>query len=113
MRKDRIMTITEFLLARIAEDEAAAREALSDRPWADRIWPPEVHDDGVRNVAVAYSPPRVLAECAAKRAIVAAAEEMTGPPPMAYADYVRAVRILRALATVHADHPDYRQEWKP
>lgn len=72
------VTISGFLLARIAEDEQEARDAIA---WRDRIQfdhPPVVldmslqawPDSGVPGVLV--GPERVLAECRAKRAIVEA-----------------------------------------
>ena len=82
------MTLTEFLLARIAEDEAVATLVQS-----------------------------VLAEDAAKRAIVA----LHGPVGIdcrscgtAYehgVDY--PCPTLRALAVPYANHPDYDQAWRP
>ena len=67
------MNITEFLEARIAEDELRAN-----------YYGP-----------LAMGTARVLAECAAKRAII-----IYSPP-----------KTIQYLAAVYADHPDYRQEW--
>lgn len=76
------MTITEFLLARIAEDEERARAAHYDgQQWiaeeeavvaADRDWDPVMFLDRKKDAAHAanWSPARVLAECEAKRCIV-------------------------------------------
>lgn len=80
-------TLTEFLLARIAEDEEAARVAARCSSWdwtahgsillyldADRNAEPlgQVEnyrqDDALRHIA-RYGPTRVLAECEAKRRI--------------------------------------------
>jgi hypothetical protein len=91
------MTITEFLEARIAEDEAAAR-AATPSPWTlyDRGvgWEipelPEVHDGLTFSKSDAHyvarnQPGRALAECAAKRAIIGLHTSETwsvpGPPP--------------------------------
>ncbi|WP_427130343.1 DUF6221 family protein [Pseudarthrobacter sp. S9] len=96
------MTITDFLSARIAEDEYDANRELS---W------------GTTQTLTRMNA-RVLAECAAKRAIVAMAPDDDGyvkigdwescsdscPPLVAEA-------AIRALAAVYADHPDYLQEW--
>ncbi len=127
------MTITEFLEARIAEDEETAMRADSGR------WLPE--DKGIsfefygdefpdseaqarlvadtkanQNHIAQWDPARVLAECAAKRAIIALADDVEymdgritsewGGPNDGTAD-----DILKALAAVYKDHPDYRQEW--
>jgi len=106
------MTITDFLLARIAEDEAALERTG-----------PFPHSTHGRDLVGTYradcpdcigvpSRKRVLAECAAKRAIVSECRpgtlddldsgEDAQPAPM---------WVARALAAVYADHPDYRQEW--
>lgn len=79
------MTITEFLEARITEDEAAARECLEPKnlvPYSDDRIPaikPEEWGDLVDNYlggpmgkhCARHDPTRVLADCAAKRAILA------------------------------------------
>ena len=133
------MTIVEFLLARIAEDEALAEAAIDDHPH----WLAMGHDlyqyeggvasgylavdrrvpQGVEHIAN-WDPARVLAECQAKRAIIEHAEEATGldisvdndraigPRDLDADPYVGDL-ILRHLAAVYADHPDYREEWKP
>ena len=159
------MTLTEFLLARIAEDEAVAREASGSTvvgepynwrpsPNGDE-WgvphrsgpetevlvalrpavpqPPEVmsgqwgqvavweDEDGdwlptARHIA-RHDPARVLAECAAKRRIVEQCEEMCERDRMdagtGYWEVAAdaSLAAVRALASVYADHPDYRQEW--
>ena len=84
------MTITEFLLARIAEDEAVARA------WRTRI------DQG--EIPILFHgvviPDRVLAECAAKRRIVEG-----------WRDEYHDTWVLMHLASVYADHPDYDPAW--
>uniref|UniRef100_UPI003F494537 DUF6221 family protein n=1 Tax=Arthrobacter silvisoli TaxID=2291022 RepID=UPI003F494537 len=89
------MNITEFLEARIGEDEAAAKRG----GW---------HNGGGTFANDNYGclliqPARVLAECAAKRAIIEDFGwlELSGVPNSP----------LRAIAAVYADHPDYQQEW--
>lgn len=69
-----------------------------------------------------HDPARVLREVAAKRAIIEAADEATsndmsvdsdrrvGSRNMAEEPYVGDL-ILRALAGVYSDHPDYRTGW--
>jgi len=115
------MSVTEFLLARIAEDEAAATAAVEFdygvSAWCDDGDPVNAH-------IARHDPARVLAECQAKRAIIEQADEASGldamvdndravgPRDMETDPYVGDV-ILRHLAGVYADHPDYRQEWKP
>lgn len=109
------MTITEFLIARIAEDEAAANEQDGAEYHTDGAWP-----DGMAA--------RVLAECAAKRAIIEAHPDGNAAYKDAAGAYLPMFRgycatcsdhevepwpcpTLRAIAAVYADHPDYRQEW--
>lgn len=102
------MSIIEFLEARIAEDETHARAAA---PWATGSrhegqpldW--SIHFDR-------WSPARVLAECAAKRAIIA---ECGPDHEYAIARHddptETASMVIYALAAVYKDHPDYQQEW--
>ena len=111
------MTLTEFLLARIAEDEGKIHGDWSDGRGL-HIITEEMFD-------------RMLAECEAKRRIVGIHEldpievyswgttgggcglcdhscetggDTWGHDPC---------ETLKALALPYADHPDYRQEWKP
>ena len=88
------MNITEFLEARISEDEAAAQKlALTDRRPVLSI------------ASTVNHPARVLAECAAKRAIIERVSPGDGPAP------VRDLVILLILASVYKDHPDYQEAW--
>lgn len=136
------MTITEFLEARIAEDEKLARAAAASDPssqgyteegpaglaWTasdgmvdgetDGLWDcegsatlcttPEIADHIAR-----HDPARVLAECAAKRAIVALLKpedlRESWDGETFYASGIEDA--LLALAAVYANHPGYRQEW--
>jgi hypothetical protein len=82
-------TITEFLEARIAEDEREANVCLASPEHTTRRWV------------------RVLAECAAKRAIIAQQDAALDT----YAGARVLDHVLQALAAVYKDHPDYRQEW--
>lgn len=165
------MTLTDFLLARIAEDEAGAISAadsghagrVDDSHWyasPDWTFHRPIHEQGSltlvsrstrtlfacstcdegQSIGVAtpaevehiarHDPARVLAECEAKRRIVG---EHVGRNFVTVASF-RAVDAgaacstcrshdgdsvtwpcitVRALATVYADHPDYREEWRP
>lgn len=91
--------LTEFLIARIAEDEA--------------FWTPEVNDLEIGNIAE-----RILTECEAKRRIVEDFETLHGDyqvthDPGTEARRLQAMVALAHLAAVYAEHPDYREEWKP
>lgn len=121
----KLMSITEFLEARIAEDEARAKACTSggyDLEWRmegtvvyplyqmtdgspnEGNWIPEEHADFI----VTNDPSRVLAECTAKRAII---ENIPKAGDVFDARGGTSEYVLRCLATVYADHPDYRQEW--
>lgn len=103
------MTLTDFLLARIAEDETEARAAEAQGAVA-------AHE--------AYlDPPRVLAECTAKRLILSLAHEATGLDQTVDMERVAGARddsgihyvgdrILRAMALVYAPHPDFDPAWR-
>lgn len=95
------MTLTEFLLARIAEDEAdpdcggVGEYAGCDR-WSERR----------------------LAECEAKRRIVEdyidhCATYRAAPTPFGEGERFGLLLALARLVDAHTDHPDYLPEWKP
>lgn len=100
------MTITEFLLARIAEDEKKIDAMIRE---ADRVRTAPIFStrsiDWLSGVDIFVSPRRWRAECAAKRAIVEWADEFQHSND---GDFV-----LRELATVYADHEDYDTAWRP
>jgi Family of unknown function (DUF6221) len=120
------MTLTEFLLARIAEDEAVARAAIEAGgapASASRIFTSLLRPTGT----VEVPPDRVLAECAAKRAIVATTTA-TAALVLALPDSTDQEFVVRAgargalsafetacalLALPYADHPDYDEAWRP
>jgi hypothetical protein len=120
------MTLTEFLLARIAEDEALAEVATPgqwerDSGWSITAPAPEgwsghlvVVETKQRNDSefiARHGPTRVLAECEAKRRLIESAIEVIrcGGPIAAH----RGKLILYAMAFPYADHADYQEEWKP
>lgn len=94
------MTLTDFLLARIAEDEAG--QAGGHDYWCSWSQASEPCDCPRK---------RIMAECEAKRRIV----EMYHEAGVA-GSYPRATvlgPVARALALPYADHLDYREEWRP
>lgn len=127
------VTLTEFLLARIAEDEAAAREATNG-PWEPDtdgccVYSPEVGimaqvaigggDGSEADVAhiVRNQPARVLAECQAKRRIVeayaeAATSDAVNWDNIACGEWNAYEQSAMWLALPYADHPDYREDWR-
>lgn len=109
------MTLTDFLLARIAEDAAEAHEALRpDESGDTRTYytTPGPHRDDWGLWTFHVDPVRVLAECETKRRIVGYVEAH-----VAEADTGRSemfgVGVLELLALPYADHPDYLEEWRP
>jgi len=134
--------LAAFLLARVAEDEAVAREIIAEMVRvAPQYLPgsaPDPDDCGMyasedldHSPAVVVGPARVLAECGATRQIVVALDltpcpcqraqrcvihdSSAGPPDFArerYADPVSDA-VLHALALPYADDPQFREEWRP
>ncbi|GAA3510375.1 hypothetical protein GCM10022234_00860 [Aeromicrobium panaciterrae] len=113
------LTLAEFLLARIADDEEAAQKTIADFRYEpdDQAW---LAGEMSGTPIVAVSAERALAECKAKRAIVelhdetgrsrAALDDAQGDPDL---DAVMGPLrdALRAVAGVYADHRDYQPEW--
>ena len=157
------MTITEFLQARIAEDEAVAQAAIADDVGSDEgfsgqyeslVAPPSgvglaqggFGEAAALMIATYAVPSRVLAECEAKRRVVELHKAwpvlVETPPTFATTSEGLGVNsvtfrasqqiqwltqeeyrkrfgsepptapMLAAMATVYADHPDYREEWR-
>lgn len=102
------LTLSAWLLERIAAWEKVAERAGSFTPWDE-----DFQNDNYGHLTV--QPSVILAVCKAHRAIVEDLAELV--------DYDRdkfivspdvlavAWRTLRALASVYADAPGYREEW--
>lgn len=99
------MTLVEFLLARIAEVEEAARRS-TDLGDMESLWYPDT----------------ILADCEAKRRIIGLHEPGgqyvwgDGPACSTCGDVVTVqwpCDTLRTLALPYADHRDYQPEWRP
>jgi len=142
-------TLTDFLLARIAEDEAVARAATpglwacetapngfpamvvgNNMTVADTYDKPHLSD---ANHIARHDPARVLAECEAKRRIVALHVGSGRDPfyshkggPLDTCDVCVSFHAdmdcsnepwpcptLRILALPYADHADYDESWRP
>ncbi len=96
-----LMTLSEFLVARIAEDEGlVGAEPPRYEPRDMRI---EWGEVGAISEVLLIGEARLRAECEAKRRII---ELCRSVPPL-------WSEILRHLALPYADHPDYRDEWAP
>jgi len=112
------VTLTEFLTARLNEDEARATAAeFRGYQSLDGEAPPSGPD------RVLTTPARLLAEVEAKRQLVHLAYEATGldmdkdldreldARQVSGIEFV-GERMLRALALPYADHPDYDEAWR-
>lgn len=106
------MTITEFLEARISDDERHARLlAETDRRPVLSL------------SATVNHPQRLLAECAAKRAVVTSYLSCVGAEgrvegtkefevKLVAGGMVKGLELaVKYMASVYADHADYREEW--
>jgi hypothetical protein len=125
------MSLAEFLLARIAEDEDAAKGPLTQKWFAvgtefpdDDSHPAEmlrgyvdskglaVTEDGdgpsVWHIA-RHDPARVLAECEAKRRIV---ERVAPPDELHNSGECSECDVTRLLALPYADHESFKEEWR-
>lgn len=132
------MDIVEFLLARISETEAAVvaeREEWRSHhlgagvalmpagsvPYWTTLTVRE--SDGARWVALAVLPEHVMAECDAKRAVLQSLakleagdddEWITGADDPYIAGVMAAFGyVATRMAEAYADHPDFREEWRP
>ena len=112
------MTITGFLEARIAEDEAIARHAGSCDYYDDIDESVPLADE--RNHVLRHDPARVLRETAAKRKILAAYIEAEKRRPSgaygyeegeSYGEAEALLGVVRALVAVHGSHPDFDPAW--
>ena len=117
--------LLDFLLARIVEDEEAAHAAEATEWSTTRHRNVKAVDDGLIAAVGTHSaahiarhdPQRVLAECRAKRRIIRLATEADRAPRFAVPTAPEEARaftldaVVRALAAVYEDHPDYRPEW--
>jgi hypothetical protein len=109
------MQLTEFLLARIAEDELTA--------YGGGNWPAYVQDAYAGAPVTPFNAEaRLLADCAAKRALVErhGGEHVCedGLAGRAWDDDLEDIveapcDDLRILGAVYADHPDYDEAWRP
>ena len=114
------LTLTEFLLARIDEDEAHLdAEVLNDFPPTGTCWK-RLGDDRVciRPRGHDVDSARVLAECDAKRRLVAlhSPDQPYCSDNFSNADHAYfegPCENLRLLALPYADHAEFRAEWRP
>lgn len=132
------LTLTEFLLARIEDDEAVARTATDGPWWHDPTkWNSVDHEEsvfagsrGVDAITVAstgpgddlqsmadaqhvarHDPARVLADAASKRTILEMHQPSDVDRNCGFQCRNGICPTLSALASIYADHPEFREEW--
>lgn len=101
-------SLTDFLLARIAEDEQRARDLAADAmvgaPW--KHYPEDAYNE-LQSMALTLAH-RTKVDAQVKRRIVDVAK--FAPEGSAGWGFRK---ILRLLALPYADHPDYDPDWRP
>jgi hypothetical protein len=121
------MTISDFILARVTEEEDLAHAALDGREPDDRWDSPSDGEHFNR-----WNPWRVQSACLVRRQIVRAHAD-AGPQVVRVPGATLELRgavcstcrdeqgqpaawpcyTMRVLASEWADHPDYRHDWRP
>jgi len=115
--------LVAFLRARLAEDEAAARASDWGEPWSEHRWTFTTGRDRasldlntrVARHIVRWDPPRVLADVAAKRAVLALWEHEDGRRAECaeFSDRAELMDdVLLALAQPYAGHPEFDPAWR-
>lgn len=109
-------TLTEFLLARIAEDEARWTKAVP--PWSAPHTPDCDYPGDMPGICTCDLLNRLKSECEAKRAIVGRFKWVDKHPEwandMELAEiWEAATDTLEDLATIYAPHPDFDEAWRP
>jgi hypothetical protein len=96
--------LVRFLLARIDDDEAAAKRLTRERARTG------VATD---RAAGALSPERLRAECLAKRQLIGTLQQLFVLRDQRFEKPVRdaAAQMLHSLALPYADHAGYRASW--
>src|SRR5262245_17316529 len=109
--------LVAFLRARLDEDEATARQAMTalESGWPDYQTYDGPDLDAATDYLDRFPPARVLREVEAKRAIAGLHHQAERAPNWCAEcdEEWFPCPTLRHLATVYRDHPDYRQEWRP
>ena len=121
------MTLTEFLEARLAEDELIAQAAMDGSgEWHALYTYRDVKDGDGHYVVLAdsryptteqaahiarHSPAHVLRQCEAVRALIAQFLRLEALGDLAGRSATEDV--LRQLACVHSGHPDFDPAWDP
>lgn len=135
------VTITEFLMARIAEDEAVASDPYLDTPDLGPTFGTGYDTGGADGRSARFltiDPARVLAECRAKRRLVELHEAVRHPRDGATSQFTdEPIRLdpicsecsgiddpyidqvdhpcdtIKAIAALYAGHGDFDESWRP
>jgi len=119
-----VSDLVEFLRQRLDEDERTARIVNAD-PTSDCWF--DCAGDGHGDHHLRWNPARVLAEVDAKRRILDEHAPFSQPQKMAWGEIIACstcgsvddsptewpCSTVRLMALPYADHPDYREEWRP
>lgn len=131
--------LTEFLLARLDEEEAMARAAIDDDSGQDGGFEDAYEDltrppsgvgiaqggfgEAAARMIVWNTPRRVLADIRAKRSMITRArtyasavdeQERRGEDTtLMLPRWSEWDMAMRYIGLVHVDHPEYRREWRP
>jgi hypothetical protein len=116
--------LTDFLLARIADDENGTQPGTIQNGIFSGIMQHYGMDEAdsddqeqaseITSAVMDYLRPRVLAECEAKRQIVGWLSSIAQAHIGANGEFSHdADTALKLLASVYADHDDYQESWRP
>lgn len=118
--------LVEFLRTRLDKDEQVAHAAhYEGQRWITEEeevyrWPddePVYSADRKRDAAhiARHAPARVLRDVTARRALLDSCAQLIADGEVDCNDGGPGLAddVVRALASVYADHPDYRAEWAP
>ncbi|MEE4546438.1 DUF6221 family protein [Streptomyces sp. V4-01] len=114
--------LVAFLRARIADDLAEAQKQDDERSWVIEPWRirrDEYEGNYTYREYLQIAKARVLREVEAKRAAIEDYERSLENSRVHPDDLPTSGALLarlgavKLLASVHADHPDYRPEWAP
>ncbi len=119
------MTLLEFLQARLTEDELTALAAIDGSPsWRSSLEFRDVKDHDGHYVVAAdrhhpsveqaahiarHGPSRVLADVEARRMVIADYLRVDAEGSLLERGVLE--EVLRQLASVYAEHPDYKRSW--
>jgi hypothetical protein len=121
--------LLDFLRARLQDDEDYARTAFADHNDAGPKWYEQwsgalnigeeedlvlTNDSAISRHMERHDPAHVLADVEAKREVLRLAERAHDYHETFMNSFAAAMEdALRLFAQAYADHPDYREEWRP